>query len=298
MSTNSIYKTPEGERIIKSLYDKVLCNWPIPYEGLTVKTRYGDTFIIASGAKTLPPLFLIHGSCSNATSWVGEVAEYSKDFRVYAVDIIGEPGRSSETRPTWNGPAFGEWLEDVFTGLSITKAALIGISQGGWTALKFATYKPELVEKLVLLAPGGIVPPRLSFLLKVIPLSLFGGRRGAEAINRITFGDEPIHEEAVKYMNAIMTHFKPRIGKQPVFSNEQLDRLTMPTLLVVGEKDALIDSRKTAARLKEIMPKVTINVLPNKGHVLINTAERVTAFLKKDNDKTHYSCVEYKDKVI
>ena len=75
----------------------------------------------AVGEKEAPPLILLHGSCSNALSFMGDVPEYSRSFRVYAVDIPGEAGKSSPNRPGWNCPAFAEWMEDLFSGLGIHK---------------------------------------------------------------------------------------------------------------------------------------------------------------------------------
>ena len=276
--TAPIYKSVAGEKLVMEHYDRVLARWPVPFEPLYVETRHGRTFAIASGEPSAPPLVLLHGSSSNAVMWIGDIAAYSRFCRVYAVDIPGEPGRSAPNRPDWNSPAFGEWMDDVLNALAIGKASLIGISQGGWTALKFATYRPDRVEKLVLLAPGGVVPARLSFILRAIPLSVMG-RRGAEAINRITFGDQPVAGEAVAFMDEIMTHFKPRIGAQAMFTDEELRRLTMPVLLIAGQRDALYPSQKTVARLQSLLPQLTVDLRPDAGHVLVNLAPQITPFL-------------------
>jgi pimeloyl-ACP methyl ester carboxylesterase len=249
MNTESIYKSPAGKSQIMALYDAVLARWPVPYETFNLPTRHGETFIIASGEVSAPPLVLLHGSASNAVSWVGDVPEYSQHFRVYAVDLPGEPGKSAENRPAWDGPGFAEWLEDVLDGLKIQKTALLGISQGGWTALRFATTRPERVTRLVLLAPGGVMPARSSFILKAILLSMLG-RWGAERINRIVFGKQTIHPDAVKFMDAILTHFKARIGKEYLFSDDELKHLNMPTLLIGGTEDALIPMESVMPRMQ------------------------------------------------
>jgi len=275
---STIYKSVEGRQVIMNLYDRVLAVWPVPHQTFNVPTRHGNTFIIQSGADNAPPLILLHGSCSNAVSWAGDVAAYSECLRVLAVDLPGEPGRSEPVRPDWNGPAYAEWLDDILDYLSIETAVLLGISQGGWSALRFATIHPEKVNRLVLIAPGGVVPVRFSFILRAVLLSLLG-RRGAEAITRITFGDTPVPDEAAAFTKAIMTHFKPRIGAPPIFSDTELQSLTMPSLLIAGARDALFPSEKTANRLKEHVPDLTCTFLPDEGHALINQAGRVMPFL-------------------
>jgi pimeloyl-ACP methyl ester carboxylesterase len=278
MSTEAIYKSLAGKSEIMALYDAVLARWPVDHETFDLPTRHGNTFIIASGEKSASPVVLLHGSASNAVSWVGEVVEYSQHFRVYAVDLPGEPGKSAENRPAWNGPGFAEWLEDVLDGLKIPKTALLGLSQGGWTALRFATTRPERVTRLVLLAPSGVMPTRPAFILKAVILSMFG-RWGAERINRIVFGKQPIHPEAVKFMDAIMTHFKARMGKEYLFSDDELRRLNMPTLLIGGKEDALIPVESVARRMQKLVPLLKTVLLPDMGHALVTLSGQIIPFL-------------------
>ena len=278
MNTAPIYRTAEGQQVVMALYDQLQAHWPVPSETIRVATRYGETSCIVSGEAAAPSLVLLHGANSNALAWSGDVAELSRFFRTYAVDVIGEPGRSAPSRPPWTGPAYAEWLTDVLDGLHVPITALVGISQGGWLALKFATLEPARITKLVLLAPGGIAAPRISFLTRAIPLS-FMGRRGAQAINRIVFGNQPIAEQAVVFMDEIMTHFRPRIEPQPLFTDHELAALTMPILLLAGEDDALLPSKKTATRLCRHAPNVTARLLPQTGHVLHTLTSEIVPFL-------------------
>jgi pimeloyl-ACP methyl ester carboxylesterase len=101
-----LYKSFAGETEVMALYDKVLSHWPVPHDDSRLDTRFGETFIIASGPPKSPPLILLHGACSNAVSWVGEVGLYSRYFRTYAVDIPGDPGRSAPIRLSWNNLAY------------------------------------------------------------------------------------------------------------------------------------------------------------------------------------------------
>jgi pimeloyl-ACP methyl ester carboxylesterase len=261
-------------------YGRILGLWPEPRKTSFIPTRHGDTFIIASGKETLPPLFLLHGSCSNAVSWIGEVGGYSQHFRTYAVDIPGEPGRSAPNRPSWNSPAYAEWMEDLLDSLKISRTSLSGLSQGGWTALKFATVHPERVEKLVLLTPAGVTPDRTSFLFRAILLSMLG-QPGARALNRYTLGKDEIGQEGEQYMEAIMTHFRPRIGSLAKFTDEELSRLTMPVLLLGGAQDRIRNVAGIAARMSPLVPHLKVRIFPDRGHVLVNTSEVVSGFLRE-----------------
>ena len=124
MNTQSIYKSAEGAAAIMALYDTVLAKWPVPHEFLYVPTRHGETFVVASGDPAAAPLVLLHGSASNSATWMGEVVAYSQHFRVYCADLPGEPGKSSPMRFSWAGPAFAEWIDDLFDGLHLASAVL------------------------------------------------------------------------------------------------------------------------------------------------------------------------------
>lgn len=279
--TSSIYKSPEGERAIMALYDAALAQWPVPYQTLTLPTRHGDTFVIASGDESAPPLVLLHGAGTNSAIWGADMAEYSRRYRVYAADLPGEAGKSSPNRPPWDTPAFAEWLADVFDALKIEQAALIGVSQGSWTALKFAVANPARVSKLVLMCPGGIVPDQMGFFVKMIFWSMLG-RRGLDRVARLIYGHQPYPPEAVQVMELVTRHFKSRVGKLPIFSDEELRRLTMPTLLIGGGEDGMRPVNKIAARLGSLLPRLDVIVVPGAGHALLNTSASIAPFLARE----------------
>jgi pimeloyl-ACP methyl ester carboxylesterase len=278
MTVQSLYRTPAGEKAVVALYDTALARWPVAYETMTLPTRHGDTFVITSGQDDAPPLILLHGAGTNSAIWAGDVTEYSRHYRVYAVDLLGEAGKSAPNRPAWDSPAYAEWLEDVLNALQIHQAVLVGISQGGWTALKFAVYQPERVAKLVLLCPGGIVPDRASFLIRALGYMLLG-QSGVRRMIRMLYGSQPIPEGVEDIIAVMMSNFKARIGKLPIFSDGELRRLTMPALLIGGTQDPLRDMDKIAARLGHFVPGLEVSIIPGAGHVLPPTTERVLSFL-------------------
>jgi pimeloyl-ACP methyl ester carboxylesterase len=167
----------------------------------------------------------------------------------------------------------------VCDGLGLKTVRLLGLSQGGWIALRFATSWPERVEKLVLLSPGGVVRTRLTFLLRALPL-LAMGRPGVRRLNRTVASPQKLHPEALIFVHLIMAHLRPRTGRAPLFSNEELRRLTMPVLLVGGDRDAIHDCRALAARLQKLLQCVQTGLLMNTGHALVNCASLVLPFLE------------------
>jgi pimeloyl-ACP methyl ester carboxylesterase len=278
MKTKLAFKSQEGKTAILKFYDSLLENWPLPNEKFYVKTRYGSTFIIATGEKDAPPLILLHGSAMNSIMWLGDSREYSRNYRVYAVDIPGEPGRSDETQLPFKDSAFAEWLLDVFSALKLEKASLIGISLGAWLSIKFSVCYPEKVNKLVLLCPAGIGPQKTSFLFKAMAHMLLG-EKGMDKLYKKVNGNQPLPEVVLKYQKLIGKHFNFRREAILLFSDGEIKRLSMPTILFVGEKDVMFHSAKTAKRLGNLVPHANINVLPGAGHTLINLTDRISDFL-------------------
>ena len=281
MNTESIYASTAGQEEILALYDKVLSQWPVPCQHIHVPTRYGDTFVIASGHASAAPMVLLHGTASNSATWAQDVIEYSKHYRVYAVDVPGEPGKSEPTRFSWEGPVFVEWLGDVLDGLNVESVILVGMSLGGWAALKYAIHKPERVEVAVLISPSGIYPPRLSFVVRVVGYSMLG-EWGRERMKQYIFKGAPLSEDANQFLTLVNEHFNYRAGSPPLFSDEQLRGLPMPVLFLAGEKDVLLNTPKTAERLQKLVPDLTTNIIQEDGHAAINMAPQVISYLNDE----------------
>jgi pimeloyl-ACP methyl ester carboxylesterase len=280
----AIWKSAAGAAAVRERYRAFLEHWPVPNAQLSVPTRHGETFVVASGPKDAPPIVLLHGSASNSAMWMGDVGVWAQRFRVYAVDMIGEPGLSAEGRPRLASRAYEAWLQDVFEGLGLTRAALVGISLGGWLALDFATRRPQQVSALVLLAPGGVGEHR-NVLLWAAPLLLLGpwGRR---LVTRRIAGPQsagpasPAAQAFGEFMQLIFANFRPRNERLPRFSDEALGRLSMPVLCVLGAKDAMIDSAGARDRLVRNVPNAEICWLSDAGHFLSNQTASIAAFLE------------------
>jgi pimeloyl-ACP methyl ester carboxylesterase len=275
-----IYKSEAGGREILRRYNDTLAQWPVRADQLRLPTRQGETFVLMCGAEDAPPLLLFHGSGTNTAMWMGDVAMWAKHFRVYAVDMIGEPGHSAPSRPPLDSEAYALWLDDVIEGLGIERAAVVGASLGGWLAVDYATRRPHRVERLALLCPGGIGRQRFGFLVKALlykPFGQWGIHRTLKAVAGIDVRETP---EFAEYMALTFTEFLPRRDRLPVFSDEALQALTMPVLAIVGAHDAMLDSADTARRLSAAVPHATVTVLPDVAHSIIGQTQPILEFLR------------------
>lgn len=281
---SGIYKTQAGGEAVRARYGSLLGRWPAPSRQHRIATSQGETFAVESGSPGAPAVVLLHGSAANAASWMGDVAVLARRFRVFAVDVIGEPGFSAPSRPPLASGAYAQWLDEVRAGLGLQRAAFVGISLGGWLALEYATHHPERVDGLVLLCPGGVGRHK-NVLLWALPLLLLGpwGRERVMARMR-GGGPEPreVPPEARafgEFMELVFANFRPRTERLPEFADEALQRLSMPVMAILGGRDVMIDSAGVRDRLRRNVPHARIVWLPEAGHLLVGHGAEIEAFL-------------------
>jgi pimeloyl-ACP methyl ester carboxylesterase len=278
----SVYKSAEGERAVRERYLQFLKHWPVPNQQLRVPTREGETFIVACGPGDAPALVLLHGASGNAAMWMADVAAWAAHFRVFAVDVIGDAGLSAPSRPPLASEAHALWLDDVMQGLSLERASFLGVSNGGWLALDYATRRPQRVESLVLLCPGGVTRSK-NILPKVLPLLLLGGW-GARKVREMILGRTPAnaskaHKHFADFVSLIFQNLRPRRERHPIFSDDELKRLTMPVMAILGGKDVIFDSAAIKHRLENAVPHAEIRYLPEAGHFIPGQTAPILEFL-------------------
>lgn len=280
MANTFAFKTTEGKNAVYKAYDAFLGNMRVPHEEVHVDTRFGKAFVIAAGKEDAPVLVLLHGSGINSVMWIEDMEKYSEHYRVYAVDLQGEPGKSDDQQLPFEGSDFENWLHDVFVGLSIEKASIVGISLGAWIALKFAIANPQMVDKLVLLCPAGVGTPKTSFTYVSLFHMLLLGEKGVERLYRKVNGGKPIPQVMMDYQKLIGQNFNFRREQIPLFSDAELTQLTMPSILFVGQKDVMFHSLKTAQRYRNLVPNAKVTVLQEAGHTLIGLVDDILVFLR------------------
>lgn len=278
-----VYKSDQAAQSIRNRYQELLRLWPVPNEQQYIPTGQGETFVISSGPKNAPPLVLLHGTMSNAASWMSEASKLAQEFRVYAIDIIGDAGLSAPARPSHTTDAYARWLSDVLDGLGLQATTLIGTSLGGWIALDFATRQPTRVNSLVLITPGGIANKNIIWW--ALPLLLLGPW-GAKIVRERIIGKfrEPIIEEEKKFADltgAIFENMQPRNENHPTFTDAQLNRLTMPVLTLLGGKDVTMDSLRIKARVKQNILNAEVVIYPNARHYIGVQSDAILSFLLK-----------------
>lgn len=107
--------------------------WSVASEERVVPTSYGETFVRISGQEGAPPIVLLPGGFETSLMWGPYIQALSESHRTYAVDQIGDIGRSTCTKPARSSQDLLVWLDELFDALKLGEGIdLVGVSYGGW----------------------------------------------------------------------------------------------------------------------------------------------------------------------
>ena len=270
----SIYRSAEAEAGVSAIYDGLLADWPVPFETLTVPTRYGEVGVVAGGPADGTPVLALHAASMAATSWKPNVAALAEaGFRVLAPDYIGEAGRSRlddlAVFPK-TGRQIGELQAEIADRLGVGSMPVIAASAGGHAALRFALAAPERVERLALLGPMGVVPLGVSAALRMMMVNTFPKDRRVERTARWAIGSAPaVVDEYGPWFSAVLRSIAtpPRVGRPVALKPDEMRSLAMPVLLVLGNRDNLVGDPLKAARRAGSFPDIEVRILES-GHLI------------------------------
>ena len=262
------------------------------HQSLTVGTRLGDTHVLAIGPDDAPPaVFLPGGNFLNPTclKWFLPLAER---HRLYAPDIVGQPGLSAQTRPSPRGDGHAFWVEDVLDGLGLERAPLVGLSYGAGLAIRTMGLAPERVSKAALVSPAGVAAgPVLRMLVGVaVPMVLYRLRPTEENLLHaarplLTEPEEPDFGPAVRQLGAVYRHLRLDTGLPRTATEEELRGFGGPVAVFASEEDVFFPAGTILPRAREIFPNLALaeslegcRHIPSKAG-LGRVNERVLAFL-------------------
>jgi pimeloyl-ACP methyl ester carboxylesterase len=276
-----LYRSEVGARLVEAEYDRLLASWPLRVDPSVVPTDLGDTFVIECGDKDAAPLVLLHGGGANSSMWLGDVASLARQFRIYAIDIPGEPGYSADARPPLQGAAYSIWLDEVLTALDLARPSMIGASFGGWIVLDYASRYPDRVDRSILLGPMGVGRVRPSFVLMLLamyPFGAWGRHKTLQRIQGLASGSSAPPDQCL--LGLIQKHFRSRKTPIPILSDDALRGLAAPVLAILGERDRVVDSYETERRIQRYARDARVLMIPGAGHRLVGTAEVALEFLQ------------------
>src|SRR6201993_1076279 len=132
---------------------------PFPLKDMGQHVQVAGRTIWATQLGEGPALLLLHGGgpgAAGASNFVRNIPELAKHFRLIVPDL---PDYGRSTKGIDRADPFGDLagaMLGLLDALGIDKVHALGNSLGGACALRMALERPERVDRLVLLGPGGI----------------------------------------------------------------------------------------------------------------------------------------------
>jgi pimeloyl-ACP methyl ester carboxylesterase len=286
------FSSEESRARFIAAYDAALAEWPVPFEELDVPTRLGPTHVIAGGAADAPPLLLLPSFAGTAVVWRLNAEGLSRHFRIYAVDVIGQPGKSLANRALRHRD-YADWLADLIDGLGVARASIVGCSFGAFLALNQALATPDRVERVVLISPAGTFASqywKLIYAMRIrAPLlrllrRLTGAKR-APSLADLGPRRLPRDMKWAALIGVTMAErAKVSVTNPTVFSRAQLRAIRAPTLLLIGDKETLYEPRAMLQLAQARMPGLQAAIVPDADHIAAmaqpdDVNARIVAFL-------------------
>lgn len=279
-----LYKTNQLKADLQRVYDEKMEKWPVSYETQFVECAGGNAFVVICGPEDTPPVLLFHAASMGSWSWLYNVEELAQDHRVYAIDYIGEPGKSivtDEKAIPFDTDGLNKMYDDIIAGLGINQPYdVIGASFGGFVAVNRAMHAPTDVKSVILLGPMGMTPATSSVNTKLMAYQLFPLKPFHKMMFHWALGYDPDVVSETEEWFWLVLNGVTRKGSPPnTFTPEQLKKIKIPMLLVLGDKDGLVGNPEIVTPLAQNVLNMNIEILPSGYLIGMEKPEETNALI-------------------
>jgi pimeloyl-ACP methyl ester carboxylesterase len=277
---------------------------------------FDGTLLNVEEIGTGPTVVLSHGFSLNATIWHHQMRELSSEMRLVMYDHRGHGYSGLPPSEDWSLDALAHDLEAVIRDASNREPViLVGHSMGGMTTLRYCEMFPDAigarVRGIVLVdttsadVMGGLLPAVARRLqagiegIEEIALRALQGR--TEHVDNfrtrannlvylgtrlIGFGHDPSPTQ-VAFIERLLSEVPSSVWFKLIPTmlgmdvSRTLDAISVPSLVVAGEKDKLTPLA-AAERIAEGIPDAQLIILPDTGHVpMLERADEFNALLRR-----------------
>ncbi|MFE4949590.1 alpha/beta fold hydrolase [Leifsonia sp. NPDC056665] len=222
-----------------------------------------------------PPLVLLMGLGATAEAWRPHLDAWAAEFRCIAVDNPGA-GRSELGSEPLTVAATAARVAALLDELGMERVAVAGISMGACTAQELALQRPDLVSRLVLVAPWAESDTYTDGVLESLVASRTdsSSRHFALHLRNTVWTPEWINEHAEQ--------FESDLAQEPAISLEaftaqatacsthdtraRLAAIDVPTLVTVGTEDVFIRPALSYA-VADAISGAELRMFGGTGHV-------------------------------
>jgi pimeloyl-ACP methyl ester carboxylesterase len=246
------------------------------------------------------PMLLIMGLAHNLLSWKKSLPALAEQFKVIIFDNRGT-GRSSKPETPYSIELMAEEAKAVLDAVDVDSAHVYGISMGGMIAQRMALKFPERIKSLILgcTTPGGIkqVQPDPDVIMTLlsgasIPTTPLEAAWASVPILYSKYFIENHRDSIAEHIETMIEIPTPAHGYMQQLqaclahdTYEELDKITIPSLVIHGDADRLIpveNGKMLAERIKDS----ELYIVPGVGHLYVTEAQKavddkVIDFIKK-----------------
>lgn len=227
------------------------------------------------------PVVLLHAFPMSGAMWEPQ-REALKDYRVIVPDLRGFGG-TAPSGPWLIEHAAADVIETM-TALAVERAVIVGLSMGGYVALRLAEAAPERVKALVL-CDTRAEPDANENKVKRAAAMDFVAKNGVEAFLTPFLEDAVAAQHALPFLRGVAAKSKPEaviaalaaLAARPDAA-PGLAKIKVPTCVIIGSQDKI-----TPLPLSEVMrsrvPGAELHIIPDAGH--FSNAENPAAFSER-----------------
>ncbi|MEX0703202.1 MAG: alpha/beta fold hydrolase [Planctomycetales bacterium] len=244
------------------------------------------------------PLLFVHGFPLNHESWRPQLDEFSRTHRVIAPDLRGFGG-SDVTAGTATMERFADDLRDLLDALGVVEpVTFCGLSMGGYIAWQFAHKHPGRLRRLVLCdtkAAADSDEAKENRHRMAETALAHGAAAIAKALEDKLFAEATRRDrpEVVAMVRRMIEGTDPEgiaaalrgMAERPDMS-ESLEKVEVPTLLIVGVEDALTPPAEMKRMAIALMNAQLVQIA-DAGHLApLENPEPVNAAIRKFLEET------------
>ena len=196
------------------------------------------------------PFILLHGNGENGTYFNNQIEFFSDRYRMIAVDTRGH-GKSPRGDAPFTIEQFAEDLNELMIELDISKAIILGFSDGANIVMKFALQHADKIEALIL--NGGNLDTK--GIKRVIQIPIEIGYK----ITKL-FAEK---SEEAKYNMELLG----LMVNDPNIKSDELHAIQVPTLVIAGRKDMV--KRVHTEEIARNIPNAKLSIIQG-DHFIAN----------------------------
>jgi pimeloyl-ACP methyl ester carboxylesterase len=254
-------------------YDAAMRDVPTPAAVHDIRTDCGVVRVYRfQGAKRHShPLVLLPGTSSGTPVWADNLKSLLAITDVYAIDLLGEPGMSVQSKPITTDADKAAWLDQTLAALPEERFNLLGLSIGGWTAMNLAVRHPDRIATVTTLDPVNVydgIPLRT--VIRSLPAAVkWLPRSWRDSFNSYTAGGKPVeHVPVADMIESGMKNYTMRQPQPQRITEQQLAGLPMPVLAIIAGRSVMHDPAKARGTAERALKTKTVAFYPDASHAI------------------------------